>query len=113
MWYNGAFYIKREEFKMTDKSPKVGVVVPIFNVAPYLRECLDSIQNQSFQNFQAVLINDGSTDESLQIALEYVKTDSRFILINTTNRGLSAARNTGIAWFCNEIASELMRGGGQ
>ncbi|MGI0406657.1 glycosyltransferase family 2 protein [Helicobacter himalayensis] len=97
---------------MTAQNPKVGVVVPIFNVAPYLRECLDSIQNQSFENFQAVLVNDGSTDESLQIALEYVKKDSRFVLIDTTNRGVSAARNTGIAWFCDEIMPEIIRGGG-
>ena len=61
----------------TTQSPqnkKVGVVIPIYNVAPYLRECLDSVINQTYKNLSIVLVNDGSTDnnESLNIAKEYV-----------------------------------------
>ena len=86
---------------MQDKSQthKVGIVVPIYNVEQYLRECLDSVLDQSHQNFEVVLVNDGSTDQSLAIAKEYVARDKRFVLIDKDNGGLSNARNTGIYWF--------------
>ena len=86
-----------------DKStPTIGIVIPIYNVAKYLRECLDSVANQSYGNFCAVLVNDGSTDNSKEIALEYVAKDSRFVLIDKENGGQSSARNAGIAWFSND-----------
>ncbi|MDD7567392.1 MAG: glycosyltransferase family A protein, partial [Helicobacter sp.] len=50
----------------------IGVIIPIYNVAPYLRECLDSVINQTYKNLHVVLVNDGSTDGSLEIAKEYV-----------------------------------------
>ncbi|MGX2983713.1 glycosyltransferase family 2 protein [Helicobacter sp. 23-1045] len=92
-------------------NPKVGVVIPIYNVAPYLRECLDSVLAQTYGNFHAVLVNDGSTDilegesksESLKIALEYVARDKRFVLIDKANGGLSSARNAGISYFANSL----------
>ena len=74
----------------------ISIIVPIYNVENYLRECLDSIQNQTYKNFECIMINDGSTDSSQQIAEEYL-TDSRFTLINQSNKGLSGARNTGIS----------------
>ena len=55
---------------------KIGIVIPIYKVAKYLRECLDSVANQTYGNFCAVLVNDGSTDNSKEIALEYVAKDS-------------------------------------
>ena len=73
----------------------LSIIVPIYNVEKYLKECLDSIQAQTYSNFQAILINDGSTDESPKIAQEYAQKDSRFILINQENKGVGAARNTG------------------
>lgn len=73
----------------------ISIIVPIYNVEDYLRECLDSIQKQTYQNFECIMVNDGSTDNSKQIAEEYL-VDSRFRLINQSNQGLSAARNTGI-----------------
>ena len=73
----------------------ISIIVPIYNVEDYLRECLDSIQKQTYQNFECIMVNDGSTDNSKQIAEEYL-VDSRFKLINQSNQGLSAARNTGI-----------------
>lgn len=96
----------------TTQSPqnkKVGVVIPIYNVAPYLRECLDSVINQTYKNLSIVLVNDGSTDnnESLKIAKEYVAKDSRFILIDKENGGLSSARNVGIAWFSQYYETRL------
>ena len=73
----------------------ISIIVPIYNVEDYLRECLDSIQKQTYPNFECIMINDGSTDNSKQIAEEYL-VDSRFKLINQSNQGLSSARNTGI-----------------
>lgn len=73
----------------------ISIIVPIYNVEDYLRECLDSIQKQTYQNFECIMVNDGSTDNSKQIAEEYL-VDSRFMLINQSNQGLSGARNTGI-----------------
>ena len=74
----------------------ISIIVPIYNVENYLRECLDSIQNQTYKHFECIMINDGSTDSSQQIAKEYLA-DSRFKLINQSNKGLSGARNTGIS----------------
>lgn len=72
----------------------ISIIVPIYNVEEYLRECLDSIQKQTYPNFECIMVNDGSTDNSKQIAEEYL-VDSRFKLINQSNQGLSGARNTG------------------
>ena len=73
----------------------ISIIVPIYNVEEYLRECLDSIQKQTYPNFECIMVNDGSTDNSKQIAEEYL-VDSRFKLINQSNQGLSSARNTAI-----------------
>ncbi|RTI63873.1 glycosyl transferase family A, partial [Campylobacter jejuni] len=81
----------------------VGVVIPIYNVEKYLRECLDSVINQTYKNLQIVLVNDGSTDEnSLNIAKEYTLKDERFILFDKENGGLSSSRNVGIEFFSKE-----------
>ena len=74
----------------------ISIIVPIYNVEEHLRECLDSIQKQTYPNFECIMVNDGSTDNSKQIAEEYL-VDSRFKLINQSNQGLSSARNTGIS----------------
>ena len=83
--------------KIADYESKdlISIIVPIYNVEKYLRECLDSIQKQTYQNFECIMVNDGSTDNSKQIAEDFLS-DSRFKLINQSNQGLSAARNTGI-----------------
>ena len=75
--------------------PQITIIVPIYNVAPYLRECLDSLTTQSMQNIEVICIDDGSSDGSGNIADEY-KGDSRFRIIHTENCGLSKARNRGI-----------------
>ena len=75
---------------------KLSIIVPIYNVEQYLEECLNSIINQSIENIEVILINDGSTDLSKDIASKFVEKDKRFVLINQQNQGLSAARNTGI-----------------
>lgn len=75
---------------------KVSFVVPIYNVENYLHKCLQSIAEQTYHNFEVLMINDGSTDSSRSIAEEFTKQDLRFILIDRENGGLSAARNTGL-----------------
>lgn len=84
---------------------KVSVIVPIYNVEPYLRKCIDSILNQSFTDFELLLVDDGSTDASGVICDEYAELDARIKTFHTSNRGVSAARNLGMAhaqadWIC-------------
>ena len=75
---------------------KVSVIVPIYNVAPYLPECLDSILAQTMGELEVILINDGSTDSSGSIADDYAKQDPRISVIHQENHGLSFARNKGL-----------------
>ena len=81
---------------MTKNNPLVSVIIPIFNTSKYLPTCLDSVIGQTYQNLEIILVDDGSTDNSYQIAKEYSKKDSRIKLIHQKNQGLSVARNTGI-----------------
>ena len=77
---------------------KLSIIVPVYNVADYLPKCLDSllVQDLSQNEYEIIVVNDGSTDNSGKIAEEYSKTYSNIILINQENQGLSGARNTGI-----------------
>jgi hypothetical protein len=72
------------------------VVVPIYNVGRYLAECLDSVAGQTYADLEVVLVDDGSTDDSAEIAARYCRDDGRFRLVRQPNRGLGAARNAGI-----------------
>jgi glycosyltransferase involved in cell wall biosynthesis len=74
----------------------ITVVIPIYNVEKYLSVCLDSVINQTYSNLEIICINDGSTDESLEICLKYKEKHSRIKIINKFNGGLSSARNMGI-----------------
>lgn len=74
----------------------ISVIVPVYNVENYLRMCLDSIRNQTYTNFECLLINDGSPDNSAEICREYAAKDSRFRYFEKENGGLSSARNYGI-----------------
>ena len=76
--------------------PKVSVIVPSFNVKAYLPRCLDSLCCQTLAEIEIILIDDGSSDGSGEIADRYAQTDNRFQVIHQENRGLSAARNRGI-----------------
>ena len=77
-------------------SLKFSIIIPVYNVAPYLRQCLDSVLNQTFTDWEAVCVDDGSTDESGIILDEYATKDKRFIVRHQTNSGVSAARNRGL-----------------
>lgn len=83
-----------EEVK--EESPKVSVVVTVYNTEKYLRRCLDSIINQNFKDIEIVCVNDGSTDNSLKILNEYAEKDSRVKVVDQENQGVSGARNTGV-----------------
>lgn len=75
---------------------KISVIIPVYNVEPYLRECLDSVLGQTFTDWEAVCVDDGSRDGSSAILDEYAARDSRFQVIHQSNKGLSAARNAGM-----------------
>lgn len=81
--------------KNSQQSPQVSIIVPIYNVANYLKECLQSIVEQSYENLDIVLVDDGSDDESLNIALNFAEKDERIFVVSKPNGGLSSARNTG------------------
>ena len=74
----------------------ISIIVPIFNTEKYLHQCLDSILSQSYENFECLLINDGSTDASASICREYIAKDARFRYFEKENGGVSSARNLGI-----------------
>lgn len=74
----------------------VSIVVPIYNVEKYLHRCLNSILNQTYKNFEVIMVNDGSKDDSDSICKSFVAIDKRFKYIYQENQGLSAARNTGM-----------------
>lgn len=74
-------------------APLISVVVPVYNADKYLKQCLQSIAEQTYRNLQVVVIDDGSTDESLRIAQEFAKHDARFVVLHQTNSGQSEARN--------------------
>ena len=85
---------------------EISVIVPVYNVEPYLRRCLDSILCQTFFDFDIVLIDDGSPDRCGEICDEYAKSDDRIHVIHQKNGGLSAARNAGIEWSLNYSNSQ-------
>ena len=74
---------------------KISIILPVYNVEKYLNKCIDSILNQTYKNFELIIIDDGSTDNSSTICDSY-KNDSRVIVIHQDNKGLSVARNKGI-----------------
>lgn len=76
--------------------PKVSIIVPVYNVEKYLAKCLDSLVNQTLKDIEIICINDGSTDNSLEILNTYAQKDSRITIIDKKNEGVSAARNTGL-----------------
>ncbi|MBT0818930.1 glycosyltransferase family 2 protein [Campylobacter lari] len=89
--------------KITSTNKTIGIVIPIYNVEKYLKECLDSVINQTYTNLEIILVNDGSTDEnSLNIAKEYTLKDKRITLFDKKNGGQSTARNVGIEYFSGE-----------
>lgn len=77
-------------------SKKVSVIVPIYNVEKYLRQCLESLKKQTYLNLEIIMVDDGSTDSSGIICDEFIEEDKRFIVLHKNNSGLSAAREAGM-----------------
>lgn len=77
-------------------SIKISVIVPCYNQAVFLEDCISSLINQTYQNWECILVNDGSSDDTEEKAIEWQKRDSRIKYVKKTNGGLSSARNTGI-----------------
>ena len=84
---------------------KISVIMPVYNVEKYLKECLDSIINQTLSELEIICINDGSTDSSLGILKEYEAKDNRITVINKQNEGLSETRNLGMTLAHGEYIS--------
>lgn len=80
----------------TSAIPQVSVIVPVYNVENYIAECLQSLICQTCKDIEIICVDDGSTDSSLSIVMEYASNNPNFIVIQQANRGLSAARNTGM-----------------
>ena len=76
--------------------PKVSIIIPVYNVENYLEECLDSVINQTFSDLEIICIDDGSTDNTLNILKSYENIDSRIKVISQENKGVGSARNAGI-----------------
>ncbi|MFQ6695819.1 MAG: glycosyltransferase family 2 protein [Alphaproteobacteria bacterium] len=76
--------------------PKISIIIPMWGVEKYLSRCLDSVQNQTFKDWQAICVDDGSPDKSGEIAESYAKKDKRFVVVHKKNGGLSDARNFGM-----------------
>ncbi|MBR3683781.1 MAG: glycosyltransferase [Lachnospiraceae bacterium] len=74
----------------------ISVIIPIYNTGKYLEKCIESVLNQTYTDLEVILVNDGSTDNSLDICREYEKKDPRVILISQENKGISAARNAAL-----------------
>jgi glycosyltransferase involved in cell wall biosynthesis len=82
---------------------KISIIVPIYNVQSYLRKCINSILNQTIENIEIILVNDGSKDKSADICEEYKKKDDRVVVIHKENGGLSSARNAGLEIATGEL----------
>lgn len=82
--------------KAKNEPIEFSIIIPVYNAEQYLEECLESIERQTLPNFEVILVDDGSSDSSLDICRAFSKCDSRFIVIEQENAGTSAARNTGI-----------------
>jgi len=87
----------------------ISLILPMYNVAPFLKRCLDSVFGQQDISLQIIIINDGSTDESLAVALDYCndRGQANVIIVDQANRGLSAARNLGVTFALAEYVAYL------
>lgn len=81
---------------MNSVKPVVSILVSVYNVSKYLRQCLDSLVNQTLKEIEIICVNDGSTDSSAEILEEYAEADERVIIVNKQNGGLPSARNAGL-----------------
>ncbi len=87
---------------------KLSVIIPVYNVENYLKRCLDSVINQTYKDLEIIVVNDGSTDSSLEIMFrEYAEEDKRIKIVNKENGGLSSSRNAGLDVATGEVVAFL------
>lgn len=86
----------RKKFKPNKEEFLISIVIPIYNAEKYLEECLNSIKNQTYKNFEVIMVNDGSKDDSETICMNFLRSDSRFRYLKKENGGVSSARNVGL-----------------
>ena len=84
------------ENRAGNREPRISVIVPVYNVEAYLEQCINSIQNQTLREIEIILVDDGSLDNCPQICDKYAESDERIHVIHQNNKGVSAARNTGL-----------------
>ena len=77
-------------------NPLVSIIIPVYNVLPYLKQCLDSVKDQLYENWECIIVDDGSTDGCADYIDEYIKNDNRFSVIHKKNEGLANARCSGL-----------------
>ena len=82
--------------------PLLSIIIPVYQAKKYLGKCIDSILNQSFLDFELILVDDGSNDGSERICDEYTRKDNRIKVIHQINQGVSGARNTGLKYASGE-----------
>ena len=82
--------------EITDNKIQFSIIIPVYNKANFIATCLDSILAQTYNNYEIICVNDGSTDNSLEILEYYARKDSRIKVYSQENQGVSAARNFGI-----------------
>ncbi|WP_208346680.1 glycosyltransferase family 2 protein, partial [Aetokthonos hydrillicola] len=87
--------------------PKVSVVVPAYNVGSYIQDTLIGLERQSFRDFEVIIVDDGSSDDTAVVVQTFIERDSRFKLLQKQNGGLSSARNYGIHHACGEYIALL------
>ena len=87
---------KLQEILMNKQKPKVSIIMPCYNTAPYLHQALDSVVNQTLKNIEIICVNDGSTDNTLDIIKEYAANDNRIVVIDGPNGGYGKAMNKGL-----------------
>ena len=75
---------------------KISIIIPMYNAEKYIARCLESVINQSFNDIEIIIVNDGSTDKSLEICRKYAEVDERIVILNKENNGVSVARNQGM-----------------
>lgn len=87
---------EKSSFEKDVENPLISIIVPVYNVEKYLRQCLESLINQTYKNIEIICINNGSTDKSSEILVEFAQKDSRIKIITQEKSGVSAARNSGL-----------------
>lgn len=97
--------VEKKDRDMKEDNRLISVIVPVYNVKPYISRCLDSLLKQTYAQFELLVINDGSTDGSALILEDYAKKDDRIRVIHQENAGVSAARNRGIEAACGDYVT--------